>query len=267
MFRRLTAIEIAEGALLADIGIVFQLLALYLPIGNEIFQLLTPIVFAIIVLRRDFYVGLMSLVVALFIVGIVSGPGKLPTMLLEAGAGLFLGLVMKHRKGDLFVLLVGTTSGALAFYGLILLTDILLGIPLSDLVKGLQHTVQNAIALLGAFASSIGLGTFWQHNLLAPINALAAWAFTYWLLSYYLLSWVFIFPVVIVVYYITNLIVRRLGYNVKPFPSGWLEALQYWLLRTFIGLIPRRGAGKHWAVQNLRREVRRLGIARQRAKS
>src|SRR6266700_992440 len=51
MFRKLTAIEIAEGALLADIGSIFQLLAIYIPIGKTIFHILTPIVFAIIVLR------------------------------------------------------------------------------------------------------------------------------------------------------------------------------------------------------------------------
>jgi hypothetical protein len=265
MFRKLTAIEIAEGALLADIGIVFQLLALYLPIGKSIFQLLTPIVFTIIVLRRDFYVGLMSLVVALFTVGIISGPGKLPLMLLEAGAGLFLGLVMKYRRGDLFVIVVGTTSGSFAFYALALLSDLVLGIPLSDIVKGLQLTFSHGTALLGLVASSIGLGSFWQHSFLPPLNAFATWAFTYWWLSYYLLSWLFMLPVVIVVFYVTNLFVRMLGYDVKPFPSGWLDALQYWFLRTFVSLIPRIGKG--WLAQSLRKEVRRIGIARQRAKS
>lgn len=267
MFRKLTAIEIAEGALLADIGVIFQLLALYLPVGHAVFELLTPIVFTIIVLRRDFYVGQMSLVVALFIVGIVSGPGKLPTMLLETGAGLFLGLVMKHRRGDIFVLLVGTTSGSLASYGLLFVTDLILGIPLSDLVMGLQLTVSRSIALLGVVASSVGLGSLWMHRFLPTINALTAWAFTYWWLSYYLLTWVFLFPVVIVVYYVTNLFVRRLGYDVKQFPGGWLERLQYWVLRTLVSLIPRAGAGKHWFVHNLRREVRRLGIVRQRTKT
>jgi len=267
MFRKLTAIEIAEGALLADIGIIFQLLALYLPIGKSIFQLLTPIIFTIIVLRRDCYVGLMSLAVTLFVVGIVSGPGKLPDMLLEAGAGLFLGLAMKYRWSDLFVIFVGTTSGALVFYALILLTDLALGIPLSDLVKGLQLTFSQGIALLGLVASSVGLGAFWQHSLLPPINTFATWAFTYWGLSYYLLSWIFILPVVIVVYYITNLFARRLGYDVKPFPSGWLEALLYWFLRACTNLIQYGGISKHWFARNLRREVRRIGIARQRTKS
>src|SRR5205823_12666537 len=87
MFRKLTAIEIAEGALLADIGIIFQLLAIYIPIGKGIFHVLTPIVFAIIVLRRGFYVGTMSLVVALFVISIFRGPGAFFLMLLECGAG------------------------------------------------------------------------------------------------------------------------------------------------------------------------------------
>lgn len=270
MFRKLTAIEIAEGALLADIGVIFQLLALYLPIGKAIFQLLTPIVFALIVLRRDFYTGLMSLVVALFTIGIISGPGKLLLMLLEAGAGLYLGLTMKHRRSDLFIILVGACAGTLAFYLLIIGTDLLLGIPLLDLVKGLQVTFTQAIALLGLLFSSVGLGALWHHNLLPVINAIATWAFTYWWIAYYLFTWLFVLPVVIVVYYITNLFVRLLGYDVQPFPSGWLERLQYRLLRGFARLIPRRGSiGKHWMVSNLRREVRRLGmaIARQRAKS
>ena len=52
MFRRLTAIEIAEGALIADIAVVFQLLVHYLPIGGMYFTLLVPVVFTILLLRR-----------------------------------------------------------------------------------------------------------------------------------------------------------------------------------------------------------------------
>ncbi len=131
MFRRLTAIEIAEGALLADIGVIFQLLALYLPIGKSIFEILSPIVFSIIVLRRGFYVGMMSLCVAVFTIGILSGPAAWPGMLLQCGAGLFLGLVMQHRMGHFWIVILGTTVGALAFYILLIVSDLLTGIPLS----------------------------------------------------------------------------------------------------------------------------------------
>src|SRR5712691_9862623 len=101
MFRRLSAIEIAEGALLADIGVIFQLLVTYLPIGGDFFRFLIPVVFAIIVLRRGLYVGSMSLTVAAFISGIIAGPGLVILMLIEGLAGLFLGVTMKYRLPDL----------------------------------------------------------------------------------------------------------------------------------------------------------------------
>src|SRR5579863_2612144 len=257
MFRRLTAIEIAEGALLADIGVIFQLLALYLPIGKTIFQLLSPIVFAIIVLRRDFYVGIMSLCVALFTIGIMSGPGALPFMLLECGAGLFLGLTMKHRTRDFFIIFVGTTSGALAFYLLVVLADFLTGIPLTDIIKSLHGTYIAFINLVGVIAASAGLGRWWQHSLLPVVNTIAQLGFTYWWEAYYIVNWLLILPIVIVVYYITNLLVRMLGYKVRPFPGGMIERFLYWILQTLAQLIPERGRiGKHWMARALRKEVR-----------
>ena len=267
MFRRLTTIEIAEGALLADIGVIFQLLALYLPIGKSIFQILTPIVFAMIVLRRDFYVGIMSLCVAVFTIGIMSGPAALPLMLLECGAGLFLGLTMKHRMGHFWIIILGTTSGALAFYLLLIVTDLLAGIPLSDLVRGLHATFNAAVHLASALAASVGLGHWWQSNLLPLVNAIAQVAFTYWVIGFYVITWIVLLPVVIAVYYATNLFTRLLGYKVRPFPGGIIERFLYWTLRTLTRLIPERGRiGQHWIAQNLRKEVRRLGIARQKAK-
>jgi uncharacterized protein YybS (DUF2232 family) len=267
MFRRLTAIEIAEGALLADIGVIFQLLALYLPIGKSIFEILAPIVFAIIVLRRGFYVGVMSLSVAIFTIGIMSGPAAWPDMFLQCSAGLFLGLTMKHRVSDFWIILLGTTGGALTFYFVLILTDILAGIPLSDLVRSLHAVFNNAINIVGVIAASIGLGQWWHVSILPMVNAVAQVAFTYWWIAFYLISWFALLPVVIVAYYVTNFIARRLGYKVRPFPSGIIERFLYWTLRTLVGLIPVRGRfGRHWMTQNLRKEVRRLGIARQRAK-
>src|SRR5690348_9438357 len=105
--RRLSAIEIAEGALLADIGVVFQLLIKYLPVGGAFLALMIPVIFAVIVLRRGLYVGCMSLCVALFIICIVLGPGGVPFLLLETGAGLFLGVTMRHRLSHLLTIALG----------------------------------------------------------------------------------------------------------------------------------------------------------------
>jgi uncharacterized protein YybS (DUF2232 family) len=267
MFRRLTAIEIAEGALLADIGVIFQLLALYLPIGRSIFQILSPIVFTIIVLRRGFYVGMMSLCVALFTIGIISGPAAWPAMLLQCGAGLFLGLVMQRRVGHFWIVILGTTCGALAFYILLIVSDLLTGIPLTDLVRSLQTTFAQFIALVSAIAGSVGLGHWWQLHLLPLVNAVAHVAFKYWLIGFYVLSWIVVFPVVIVVYYVTNLFTRLLGYKVRPFAGTIFEGPVYRMSRALLAIIPQHSKiGQHWFVQNMRKEVRRLGIARQKAK-
>ena len=88
MLRKLSAIEIAEGALLADIAVVFQLLVHYLPFIGIYFTLLVPTVFTILVLRRGFYASVISLCVAAFIIGILTNFGRMPLMFLEVGAGI-----------------------------------------------------------------------------------------------------------------------------------------------------------------------------------
>src|SRR5947209_3218825 len=172
MPRKLNAIEIAEGALLADIAIIFQLLIMYLPVGGDVFRFLIPIVFAILVLRRGFYVGIIGLCVAVFVTGLLTGIGPVILMLFEAGTGLFLGLT---------------------------------------------------IATLNLLAGNLGLTEVWKHKLYPIIAAVANWGFTYWWAALYIGMWVFLWPVVIAVYYITNVFVRLLGYDVLPFPGGFIE--------------------------------------------
>ncbi len=223
MVRRLSAIEIAEGALLADIAVVFQLLTLYLPIGGDFFRVLIFIVFAILVLRRGLYVGIMGMCVALFITGIMTGPQLVVLLLLEAMGGLFLGFTMKHRLSHFLLLFIGTTSGALALYILIFLTTFLFGLPFNSLVLGLHNTYNAAISLMSVLTSSIGLGPWWQHTFYPLLVPLAAFGFKYWWALYYLALWVLLCPFVIVIYSVTNMLVRRLGYNVRPFPGGKLH--------------------------------------------
>jgi hypothetical protein len=219
------------------------------------------------VLRHGFYVGALSLSVAVFTIGIMSGPAAWPFMLLECGAGLFLGLTMKHRMGHFWIVILGTTSGALAFYVLLIAVNLLAGIPLSDFVRSLQTSTDQLISLVGAILTSVGLGHLWHLHLLPVVNAIVKIGFKYWVIGFYMLSWITVFPVVIVVYYVTNLFTRLLGYRVRPFASTIFEGPAYRILRTLTRLIPERSrVGRYWFVQNLRKEVRRLGIARQRAK-
>jgi len=265
--RRLTALEIAEGALLADIGVIFQLAAIYLPVGGDILRLLIPIVFAIIVLRRGLYVGCMSFCVALFLVGVITGPANIILMLLEGLAGLFLGVTMKYRINQLVIVFVGTTSSAFLLYGLFVLIDLFSGIPLTDLIQSLHQAFNGFISFMNGAAYGVGLGSWWQHTLLPGVNAFAQLAFTYWWAGFYLLTWVTTLPVVIAVYYITNLFVRMLGYKVSPFPGGLLEKLLYRWKRSTLKLIPKHSINRPGLARAYVRETRRQSMARYREKS
>ena len=240
MFRKLSAIEIAEGALLADIAIVFQLLTLYLPIGGDFFRVLIFIVYAVLVLRRGLYVGVMGMIVALFLSAIMTGPQSGITMLLEAVGGLFLGFTMKHRMSHVLLLLTGITCGALALYIVLFLSTFLLGLPFTTLVRGLHNAYNTAMSLITVLSASVGLGTWWQHRLVPLITPVATFGFKYWWGLYYVALWALLCPFVIAIYAVTNSLVRRLGYSVRPFPGGYIQKRMRRFSRSLLKTAVRR---------------------------
>src|SRR5579884_2807340 len=171
MPRKLSAIEIAEGALLADIAVIFQLFSLYLPVGRSVLRIFIPIVFTIIVLRRRLYAGVMGLCVALFIVGIMTGPNYLVAMLLEGIGGLFLGVAMKYRLRHSVILFAGITIGALALWCILILFTLMAGLPLISLIKPLHVAYVAIIATINFIASHLGLSNFWQQHAYPIINS------------------------------------------------------------------------------------------------
>jgi hypothetical protein len=225
MFRNLQAVEIAEGALLADIAVLFQLMAVYLPIGGQVFRILTFIVFTILVLRRGLYVGIMGLCVALFVVTIIVGTQSVIYLLLECMGGLFLGVTMRRRMPLLPLLLLGVTCGSLAFYGALVLSSLIFAVPLSTLVDVLHTTYTTIISLINGLAAHAGLAGWWKQSLYPGVSSLANWAFRYWVLSFYIGLWVVLCPIVFVIYVFTNSFVRLLGYDVRPFPGGRMGRL------------------------------------------
>jgi hypothetical protein len=228
--RRLSAIEIAEGALLADIAVVFQLLITYLPVGGGFLQLLVPVIFAVLVLRRGLYVGCMSLCVALFIISIVMGPGGVPALLLEAGAGLFLGLTMRARLSHVLTIVLGAALGGLALWALLLFFSLLSG-GSHLLVRSLHRIYAFITPLLGLFFKLIHLNGLWQQHLFPLLDAFMQWGFQNWLVLFYLLACFLCIPLTIGTYFITNFFLRLLGYRVRPLPGYRVEGLLYWLAR------------------------------------
>lgn len=256
MFRRLSAIEIAEGALLADIAVIFQLLTLYLPVGGEVFRFLVIVVFAILVLRRGLYAASMGFCTALFLVGVISGINFLPIMLLEGMGGLFLGVTMKHFWHHIPLLLVGITCGAAALWIVVFGSDFLLRIPVADLILSLHRVYTHSVAIMGQLSASVGLDGFWKANVLPPVETIANLGFTYWLAAFYVLFWIGLCPAVIAIYYASNLLVRFLGYEVRPFPGGRLQKLLRWLARKLVYLVGNSPLGRYQVTRNILIQIR-----------
>jgi hypothetical protein len=241
MSRNLKPIEIAEGALLADVAVIFQLLVVYLPAGGDFFRLLIFVVFAVLVLRRGLYVGIMGMFTALFLIGVVTGWRGVFYLVLEATGGLFLGVTMRRNLRHIPLILLGTTCGTFAVYSLLFFFMLLAGESFAILLHAL-HSVYNAlIALTNALAPQVGLDIWWKQSAFPLVSSIAAWSFTYWWVTVYIGGWLLVCPVVIAVYAFTNLFVRLLGHEVRPFPGGRLGRLHHRIARSIIKLGIKRG--------------------------
>lgn len=246
--RNLNAIEIAEGALLADIAVVFRFIALVLPAGSAFFSVFNFIVFALLVLRRGMYVASMGMCVAVFLACIVMGPQSLVFLLLEGFGGIFLGVTMKHRWHHGPLLLLGIFAGALTFYALVILLTLLTGLSIHELLRSIQQILDALISLLGHIASRLGLGPLWQYQIYPLVTGFVTWGFTNWEYTFYPALCVVLSPIVIAIYMITNSFVRLLGHDVRPFPSDKFRRWSHRVRRRWLKFrVQRRMVKKGWS--------------------
>lgn len=251
---------------MADIAVVFHLMFKYVPFVGAFFALLVPIAFTILVLRRSFYAGLMAMIVTVFLAGIISGFTGSELMFLECGAGLFLGLTMKHRLHYLPLILVGTTGSSFGVLLSTLWSIVLLGPTfLGSLLYGIRQGFNAAFAALNFVTPQIGLGDWW-HAQYPGVRHFTGLLLTYWPVALYLGDWLVCLPLVIIVYYVTTFLVRFLGYDVRPFPDGLLNKLILWIVRLGLRVALAFGLDKRWATRTLIAEIRRqnMGLGRQK---
>jgi hypothetical protein len=239
--RRLSPIEIAEGALLADIAVVFQLIWLYLPLPGLFLRFLIPVVFTILVLRRDLRTGLLSLAVALFVVGVMTGPNLLDLayLALEGIGGLFLGTTMNWRLGHMPILIAGIVGLGVASVVVVVLTFVIF-LPIAEVARTFQRDLTLSFAALGSAASTIGLGDQWRHAVYPMLAPLIQFALTYWWALLIASNFASAVPVVLIMYLLTNVLVRLLGHDVRPFPGGVVDRLTRRITRRIVRASIRR---------------------------
>jgi len=100
MTERLRAIEIAEGALVADLVVVFQVIWMFVPPLGIWLRLLIPVVCSILLLRQRFSIGILSTIVAVGIAGLLTGPNliDLAYLCIECLCGLAIGRAMARQS-------------------------------------------------------------------------------------------------------------------------------------------------------------------------
>lgn len=231
MARPFTPIEIAEGALLADMAVLAQLVAVYLPIFDILARLGIAIIFAVLVLRRGLYVGILSALVAGFIITALTGLTYAVPLVLTCGAGLFLGITMRLRVPHFPLILLGMTGGGLVFVLLLVLFTLAAGLPLSSFATQLRNSYNGAMALANWLAGLVGLAGWWTARARPALDPLAQWMLARWWLLFPLAVWLGLAPVVTLMYSTTNLAVRLLGYQVRPFPGARAERAIAWVAR------------------------------------
>jgi hypothetical protein len=219
--RHLKAIEIAEGALLADIAVVCQLMAVALPVGASLFHVLTYIIFALLVLRRGVYVGIVAVCVTFVLVGIVSGPARLLSVVLQGSGGVFLGCMMARQRGHQIIILSWVCISSFYLWVLGFLISFLAGLHITDMIHSLHADYNAVLAGADVFFVRVGLADWWRREMHLLVTLVSDMAFTYWWLTMYVLLWMFMFPVVVMVYTMTNTVVRFLGCDVRPFLDDW----------------------------------------------
>jgi hypothetical protein len=212
------AIGLAEGGLLADVAIVLELAAIYLPIVGTLLSFAVPTPFAILMLRRGTRATLLAGAVAAFLISILSGPHFAWRMGLEAMAGLVLGGAMRARIRPSVAFLGATLLVATLTFAAALGVIFITGLPISDVVGEFRNGLSSAAWVLATGAAVFGLQSQWLaiRPTLAALGELSLHA---WPLLLFLAATTSVTPVVGCYYALATATADVLGYDVRAFPS------------------------------------------------
>lgn len=240
------ALGLAEGGLLADVAVILDLAAVYLPLLGEAFQVVVPAPFAILYLRRGMKPTLLAIAVAAFLMTVLAGPHYGWRLGLMGLMGLVIGWAMRHHVSPILTLAALTVLFAGASYAALIALIVFTGYPIADIVAELHNAMDSAALLAATAAQVVGVSAWWLAA--RPLYvALEHWALAYWQVLVGVAFACAALPVGAVDYAVANTIARVLGHDVRPFPPRWSVRLVVWLvwlvtapLRLLLRVVRRR---------------------------
>lgn len=216
-----SAISMAEAGLLTDVGIVFDLAWIYVPILGTAFIPLIPTPFTILYLRRGGRITLFAACVAGFLMTVLVGPHYGWRLTLEACIGMAMGWAMRRRWSPLRAISLGLFVNATVAYVAAFVGIYALGLPLHDLYLELQNMLVSVGWLLDTSASLLGLQHAWL-GVRPFFSAAAHVTLTYWIPMFYLYVVAIALPVDLLYYSVASSTAFALGHDVRPFPPPWV---------------------------------------------
>lgn len=216
----LDAIGLAEGGLLADVGIVLDLAAIYIPIIGAVLAPTVPTPFAVLMLRRGARVTLVSAAVSAFLVTVLAGPHFGWRMGLEAIVGMLIGWSMRRRLSWTIILSLGTLVVATVTFAAALGVIFVTGLPIKDVTDELRNGMNAVAWAVAAGASLVGMQAQWLA-IRPTLVALALLALRFWPVLLYLYIVSVALPTVALYFAVANAAARVMGHDVPAFPPHW----------------------------------------------
>lgn len=246
---RFDALGLAEGGMLADVGIVLDLATIYLPLIGAVLAPTVPTPFAVLMLRRGPKVTLLAVAVASFLVGVLSGPHFGWRMGLEALVGMLMGYAMRKRWRWPLVLAAGTLIVATVTFAAALGIIFVTGLPINDIVQGLRNGLAAVAWAVATGASLVGGQAQWL-SIRPFLVSVGLVALQLWPLLLYAYVAAAALPTVALYYAVANSTARILGEETVAFPPAWAMRLLRLAIAVTLApvVLPRR------ALRRLRRK-------------
>lgn len=139
---------LTEGALMTALAVLFGIIGIYIPALEAFTRLLWTIPFIMLIMRHNFQIGLMGVVVTGVLITFIAGPVKGILLLVNMGGiALLYGYCFKNHVSPMKTVLIGTVVSALSSVATITLSLYLTNLDIGLLVSAFSNAIDELIKL------------------------------------------------------------------------------------------------------------------------
>lgn len=234
-----------EGALLAAISVILSLFTLYFPVLGSFTSLFLPVPIIILGIRHSIGTSVLSTLVASFVVGMISGPVQGITVLLGFGLiGISMGWALGKDLSIAKVMVIGSIASLISKVALIFLTMMVMGInPLQEELIAMRESMVYISELYGKMGMDPETVKNMSKSFTSMLDLLAL-----------------TFPALLILasvvdtflcYFMTKLVLGRLGQKLKDFTPFYLWRLPDYVIPVALGGVLLGMLEAYWPVKVL----------------